>query len=186
MTRPTSDGEAHRAARAIYADVVNTLALLSAALREMRDAMPGYPASASGADGDGGGGDGGSSTERAALGFSPARQERGRLLALLGDIGIRTHELADITRRWGQHHGATPSDRKGLGLVRERDELWCSHCRQHGHLEPRDERHRLCAWCRSFQRANGCLPPKALLELHWAGRRITEADLTRHLPRRVG
>lgn len=184
MTRPATDGDAHRSARLIYSDVVATLTHLSAALREMRDAMPGYPSVASGADSDGGGGDGSSSTERAALGHSEARQARGRLLALLGDISIRTHELRDISTRWGQHHGARPSDRKGLGLVRERDDLWCQHCQQHGHLEPRQGERRYCGWCYSFLRANGQLPPKALLEIHWQGRHITEADVARHLGRR--
>lgn len=184
MTRPTSDGDAHRTARLIYADIVSTLTVLTSALREMRDASPGYPPTASGADSGGGSsGEPGSITERAALSFSPARQERGRMLALLGDISIRSRELADIAKRWGEHHGARPQDRKGLGVVSVDNPMWCIHCQQHGHLEPRQGERRYCGWCYSFQRAHGVLPPKALLEIHWAGRNITERDLERHMGR---
>lgn len=71
------------------------------------------------------------------------------------------------------------------------DATWCRSCLRINHHSPRWQIatkggsgiYADCSWCVSFRKAHGIAPPEALLRMHADGRRITSADLARHLPK---
>lgn len=62
------------------------------------------------------------------------------------------------------------------------EDFWCVSCIRFEVREPRVGRRRHCAWCAAFRAEYGIDPPQALVELHAQGRRITQADILRHVP----
>ena len=82
--------------------------------------------------------------------------------------------------KWSAQRRATRTD---VERTVAPSEVWCSHCREHGALEPRRHGHgALCRWCEDYQRSAGHLPPGALVKLHHEGKRITVALIQRHDP----
>lgn len=65
------------------------------------------------------------------------------------------------------------------------DDLWCENHARHNMAEPVGERGKgWCRWCEDFERAEGTLPPKDVLEKRARGERITAQVVDRALGRR--
>lgn len=69
---------------------------------------------------------------------------------------------------------------EGAGIVTT-DPKWCTSCLRLGHCEPRTKSGTLCRWCQDYNRAQGTLPPTALLAKRHRGERITTRDLERRV-----
>jgi hypothetical protein len=154
------------------------------ALRNMREAGPGFPSSTPGSGSVGGGHGGGESiVERLALAgelaVDQAMVDADELRRLVGEIRPRVDRLRTITGRWGF---AVPGEweprrrpRPGKPTEHESNaERWCRSHERIGVAEPVRARG-LCRWCAEFEAAQQMLPPLGVLEAHARGQRITTA-----------
>lgn len=155
------------------------------AVRNMREAGPGFPSSTpgSGSVGGGGGGPRESIVERLALGGELAEDsalvdlaELGRLVA---ELRPRVDRLRTVTQRWGFAVTGEfePVRRPRPGKPTEHAvnaERWCRSHERIGVAEPVRARG-LCRWCGEFELAQQMLPPLGVLEAHARGQRITTA-----------
>jgi len=154
------------------------------AVRNMREAGPGFPASTSGGGRIGGGsGSGKSITERLALSGEVTTDEAivdaDELRRLVDEIRPRVDQLRTITSRWGfavtGEWEAVRRPRRGKPTESSVNaERWCTSHERIGVAEPVRARG-LCRWCAEFEAAQQMLPPLGVLEAHARGQRITTA-----------
>ena len=155
------------------------------ALRNMREAGPGFPSSTpgSGSVGGGGGGPRESIVERLALGgelsTDSAMVDLDELGRLVAELRPRVDRLRTVTQRWGFAVTGEwePVRRPRPGKPTEHAvnaERWCTSHERIGVAEPVRARG-LCRWCGEFEAAQQMLPPLGVLEAHARGQRITTA-----------
>jgi len=171
----------------------DSVARVHRAIRNMREATPGFASNTPG-NGDAPGGSGGGNTyivERFALqGRSIDQDDAVRDLARLNDLARQLtpmiRESRDIVLRWGYTTAGEydPRPRRQAGRATEGDSnraRWCSSCERLGKAEPVGERGRrgMCDWCATFEDREKILPPLALLDMRHRGSRITPALVER-------
>jgi hypothetical protein len=155
------------------------------AVRNMREAGPGFPSSTpgSGSVGGGGGGPRESIVERLALGgelsTDSAMVDLDELGRLVAELRPRVDRLRTVTQRWGFAVTGEwePVRRPRPGKPTEHAvnaERWCTSHERIGVAEPVRARG-LCRWCGEFEAAQQMLPPLGVLEAHARGQRITTA-----------
>lgn len=155
------------------------------AVRNMREAGPGFPSSTPGSDSVGGGGGGPreSIVERLVLGgelsTDSAMVDLDELGRLVAELRPRVDRLRTVTQRWGFAVTGEwePVRRPRPGKPTEHAvnaERWCTSHERIGVAEPVRARG-LCRWCGEFEAAQQMLPPLGVLEAHARGQRITTA-----------
>lgn len=159
------------------------------AMRNLDDALPGFPSRASGAAPSAGPGplrreDDGSDrdeaqllpVERMATTIDPARQALRRIDHLLEGLRPQITELYSLVQQWSFDAHQSELD---LSEVHE----WCTSCLRLQRCEPR-HRGELCRWCGDFLASEGRRPSVTLLDAHHRGVRITRQMIVADHPAR--
>ena len=184
MTRTNSDMQ--RDAASLVQLAVQIQQQLVACLKLLADLQPGYPSGTTGPGQRNAVSDpvGELATGRAAT--DPARKA-------LDELGSDLHKAEQlmahamrIVNAWQPPTGrwrGNLADKAANELANSNDP-WCKSCLRVGVLTPpRTTGGNLCRWCQDMARATNLeLPPKALVEKHAQGRRITDRDVRRHNP----
>jgi hypothetical protein len=168
----------HQRAQA-YAAAARIVAKFEADDRELaaraRDSRPdGYPTTSSAVDGGIRGGGHSDSTFRAGLARAEAPADVAEKALAKFFEAVDLLIVADSLRAKAFPPVTVTGDRA--------DD--CTNCLRHGVVSPRGRPKEvghgspLCGWCHAFQRAQGVLPPRDLVERHQRGERISERDVT--------
>lgn len=166
MSLHLTPGLVLRAGRTLTLDVVRAYAALPTALARLDDTLAGYP---TGIDGDGS--EDASIVERLALAdVDRARRDRTELTRVVERMSNESVRLLALVDQWSTYNGRRPIGRD----VRHR---WCISCARFGHSTPRAHERQRCRWCDDYHRANDQDPPRALVERHLNGERITQRDV---------
>ncbi len=175
--RISTPTDGRRALQAMQGDLMVAVAHYENAMRQIDQGMPGFP---SGLDG-GGGSDGLNAVERLATTPDEARNLQRQAFTLIGHGYDNLRDLAILLARLG----VTPS--KPEPVKGDIPDGWCqNHYRLLHTFEPtRREGGELCRWCEDVQREHKALPSRALLDLRARKGRVSDADITRTMGRKV-
>jgi len=181
MTRVSTKLNARRMLEEMGDQLRLSAPMIDRALRNLDEALPGFPARASGADPGGGAtpalADGEARllpVERMATTTDAARVALRRVEDLVEGLVPQVKELYSLTVQWGYdlHRGKVSPDE---------EHEWCESCLRLDRCEPR-HRGRLCRWCGDFLSVQGRRPSVDLLDAHHRGVRITAAMIAADHP----